>query len=174
MITMPKPTREVVPQPTREVVRRHLLRRRDHRRPWAAGIEVAEVRPAGRSSHAHAGKSDLLDAEAAARSVVGRDYARVARPRQNGDRVALHWVGEPADDTRSITYAELQDEVCRAANALVELGVRTGDRVAIYMPMIPETVVAMLACARLGAPHTVVFGGFSADALAFPDLACRL
>jgi acetyl-CoA synthetase len=83
-----------------------------------------------------------------------------------GDRVALHWVGEPADDTRSLTYADLQAEVCRAANALTELGVRTGDRVAIYMPMIPETVVAMLACARLGAPHTVVFGGFSADALA--------
>ncbi|HSE09139.1 MAG TPA: acetate--CoA ligase [Nocardioidaceae bacterium] len=83
-----------------------------------------------------------------------------------GDKVAFHWVGEPKDDTRSITYAELQDEVSRAANALVELGVKTGDRVAIYMPMLPETVVAMLACARLGAPHTVVFGGFSADALA--------
>lgn len=83
-----------------------------------------------------------------------------------GDKVAFHWVGEPADDTRDITYAELQDEVCKAANALVELGVQTGDRVAIYMPMIPETVIAMLACARLGAPHTVVFGGFSSDALA--------
>ena len=84
----------------------------------------------------------------------------------NGDRVALHWVGEPDGDTRTITYADLQREVCRAANALTELGVATGDRVAIYMPMLPETVVAMLACARLGAPHTVVFGGFSADALA--------
>ncbi|MGH3365246.1 MAG: AMP-binding protein, partial [Nocardioidaceae bacterium] len=83
-----------------------------------------------------------------------------------GDKVAFHWVGEPEDDTRTITYADLQDEVCKAANALTELGVKTGDRVAIYMPMIPETVVAMLACARLGAPHTVVFGGFSADALA--------
>ncbi|MGZ4482682.1 MAG: acetate--CoA ligase [Nocardioidaceae bacterium] len=83
----------------------------------------------------------------------------------NGDRVAYHWVGEPADDTRTITYADLKDEVCRAANALVELGVQTGDRVAIYMPMIPETVVAMLACARIGAPHTVVFGGFSSQAL---------
>lgn len=82
-----------------------------------------------------------------------------------GDRVAYHWVGEPEGDTRDITYAELQDLVCRAANALTELGVRSGDRVAIYMPMIPETVVAMLACARLGAPHTVVFGGFSAEAL---------
>ena len=82
-----------------------------------------------------------------------------------GEKVAFHWVGEPDDDTRTITYAELQDEVCQAANALVELGVQTGDRVAIYMPMLPETVIAMLACARLGAPHTVVFGGFSADAL---------
>jgi acetyl-CoA synthetase len=83
-----------------------------------------------------------------------------------GDKVALHWVGEPLDDTRDITYAQLKDEVSRAANALVDLGVQTGDRVAIYLPMIPEAVVAMLACARIGAPHTVVFGGFSADALA--------
>jgi len=82
-----------------------------------------------------------------------------------GDRVAYHWEGEPGD-TRTITYAELLADVCRAANALTELGVRAGDRVAIYMPMIPETAIAMLACARLGAPHSVVFGGFSADALA--------
>lgn len=82
-----------------------------------------------------------------------------------GDRVALHFEGEPGD-TRAITYAELQREVSKAAHALTELGVRSGDRVAIYMPMIPETVIAMLACARLGAPHSVVFGGFSADALA--------
>jgi acetyl-CoA synthetase len=81
-----------------------------------------------------------------------------------GDKVAYYWEGEPGD-TRVITYAELKDMVCRAANALTELGVRKGDRVAIYMPMIPETVVAMLACARLGAPHTVVFGGFSSGAL---------
>jgi acetyl-CoA synthetase len=82
----------------------------------------------------------------------------------NGDRVAYHWEGEPGD-TRTITYADLKREVCKAANALIELGVQKGDRVAIYMPMIPETVIAMLACARIGAPHTVVFGGFSADAL---------
>ncbi|AUH42170.1 acetate--CoA ligase [Streptomyces sp. CMB-StM0423] len=82
-----------------------------------------------------------------------------------GDRVAIHFEGEPGD-SRSITYAELQRDVAKAANALTELGVQTGDRVAIYMPMIPETVVAMLACARVGAPHSVVFGGFSADALA--------
>ncbi|MFF7230773.1 acetate--CoA ligase [Streptomyces sioyaensis] len=82
-----------------------------------------------------------------------------------GDQVALHFEGEPGD-TRSITYAELQREVSKAAHALTELGVRSGDRVAIYLPMIPEAVIAMLACARLGAPHSVVFGGFSADALA--------
>ncbi|GAA2132027.1 acetate--CoA ligase [Nocardioides bigeumensis] len=91
----------------------------------------------------------------------------------DGDKVALHWVGEPEGDTRDLTYADLKDEVCRAANALTELGVRKGDRVAIYMPMIPETVVAMLACARLGAPHTVVFGGFSADALATRIADCQ-
>ena len=89
----------------------------------------------------------------------------------HGDQVAYHWEGEPGD-TRSITYAELQELVGRAANALIELGVRAGDRVAIYMPMIPETVVAMLACARLGAPHTVVFGGFSATALSDRILDC--
>jgi acetyl-CoA synthetase len=82
-----------------------------------------------------------------------------------GDKVALHWVGEPGD-TRTVTYADLKEQVCKAANALTDLGVSKGDRVAIYLPMIPEAVVAMLACARIGAPHTVVFGGFSADALA--------
>ncbi len=82
----------------------------------------------------------------------------------HGDQVAIQWEGEPGD-TRTITYADLKREVCKATNALIELGVAKGDRVAIYMPMIPETVVAMLACARLGAPHSVVFGGFSADAL---------
>ncbi|MDQ0381457.1 acetate--CoA ligase [Amycolatopsis thermophila] len=81
-----------------------------------------------------------------------------------GDQVAIHWVGEPGD-SRDITYAQLRDEVCRAANALLALGVRAGDRVAIQLPMIPEAIVAMLACARLGAPHSVVFGGFSPSAL---------
>ncbi len=81
-----------------------------------------------------------------------------------GEKVAYHWIGEPGD-TRTITYRDLQAEVNRAANALRELGVRKGDRVAIYMPMIPELPVAMLACAKLGAAHTVVFGGFSAEAL---------
>jgi acetyl-CoA synthetase len=82
-----------------------------------------------------------------------------------GDRVAYHWEGEPGD-TRTITYADLLQSVCQAANALASLGVRAGDRVAIYMPMIPELPVAMLACARIGATHSVVFGGFSAESLA--------
>ncbi|MDP9434581.1 MAG: acetate--CoA ligase [Actinomycetota bacterium] len=83
----------------------------------------------------------------------------------NGERVAIHWVGEPEEHKRSINYAELQQEVCKAANALTELGVQAGDRVCIYLPMIPEAVVSMLACARIGAMHTIVFGGFSASAL---------
>ena len=81
-----------------------------------------------------------------------------------GDKVAIHFVGEPGD-TRDITYSDLLSEVQRAANALQNLGVRKGDVVAIYLPMIPEAVITMLACARIGAPHSVVFGGFSADAL---------
>ena len=81
-----------------------------------------------------------------------------------GGRVAYFWEGEPGD-TRTITYAELLDEVCRVANVMKSLGVERGDRVAIYMPMIPETVVAMLACTRIGAAHSVVFGGFSPDSL---------
>ncbi|MEJ5914066.1 acetate--CoA ligase [Pseudokineococcus sp. 1T1Z-3] len=82
----------------------------------------------------------------------------------HGDRVAIHWEGEPGD-RRTITYADLAREVKKAANALLSLGVQQGDRVALYLPMVPEAVVAMLACARIGAPHSVVFGGFSADAL---------
>jgi len=83
----------------------------------------------------------------------------------NGHRVAIHFEGEPGDQ-QSITYQELQDEVCRAANALTQLGISAGDRVAIYLPMIPEAVISMLACTRIGAVHSVVFGGFSANALA--------
>ena len=82
----------------------------------------------------------------------------------NGERVAIYFEGE-SGDTRTITYADLTREVKKTANALESLGVEKGDRVAIYMPMIPETVFTMLACARIGAPHSVVFGGFSADAL---------
>jgi len=81
-----------------------------------------------------------------------------------GNRVAFHFEGEPGD-TRTITYADLLADVKKCANALIELGINAGDRVAIYMPMIPEAAVAMLACARVGAAHSVVFGGFSADSL---------
>ena len=81
-----------------------------------------------------------------------------------GDKVAYYWEGEPGD-TRTLTYADLQREVNKCANALMALGVKTGDRVGIYMPMIPELPIAMLACAKIGAPHVVVFGGFSSDAL---------
>ncbi|HET7721160.1 MAG TPA: AMP-binding protein, partial [Acidimicrobiales bacterium] len=92
-----------------------------------------------------------------------------------GDKVAYHWEGEPGD-TRTITYADLQAEVSRFAAVLRSLGVTKGDRVAIYMPMIPELPVAMLACARLGAPHSVVFGGFSADSLSgrMVDMGCEV
>ncbi len=82
----------------------------------------------------------------------------------HGDQVAIHWEGEPGD-SRTITYADLQREVSKAANALRSLGLRTGDRVAIQLPMLPEAVFSMLACARLGLPHSVVFGGFSSEAL---------
>jgi acetyl-CoA synthetase len=81
-----------------------------------------------------------------------------------GERVAFHFEGEPGD-TRTITYSQMLEDVSQAAHALTELGIKSGDRVAIYLPMIPEAAVAMLACARIGAVHSVVFGGFSADAL---------
>ena len=82
----------------------------------------------------------------------------------NGDRVAFHWRGEEGEE-RDLTYAELHTEVQKFANALKDLGVEKGDIVGIYLPMIPEVVIAMLACARIGAPHNVVFGGFSPDAV---------
>ena len=81
-----------------------------------------------------------------------------------GDRIAFHFEGEPGD-TRAISYAQLLSDVSQAAHALSEIGIKAGDRVAIYMPLIPEAVIAMLACARIGAIHSVIFGGFSADAL---------
>ena len=93
-----------------------------------------------------------------------------------GDKVAYHWEGEPEDERRTITFADLQSEVVRFANALKELGVGKGTPVGIYMGMIPELPVSMLACARLGAPHTVVFGGFSADSLSdrLNDMECEV
>src|SRR3954469_24347989 len=94
----------------------------------------------------------------------------------NGDRVAYYWEAEPEDERRTITFADLQRDVVKFANALKELGVKKGTPVGIYMGMVPETAVAMLACTRLGAPHTVVFGGFSADSLSgrMNDMGCEL
>jgi acetyl-CoA synthetase len=93
-----------------------------------------------------------------------------------GNQTAIIWQGEPEADVRRITYAELHAEVCKFANVLKSLGIKKGDRVAIYMPMIPEAAVAMLGCARIGAVHSVVFGGFSSDSLAgrINDSECKL
>ncbi|HEV7134245.1 MAG TPA: acetate--CoA ligase [Gaiellaceae bacterium] len=93
-----------------------------------------------------------------------------------GDKVAYHWEGEPAGERREISYADLQRDVVRFANALKKLGVKKGTPVAIYMGMVPELPVAMLACTRIGAPHTVVFGGFSADSLSgrMVDMECEV
>jgi len=94
----------------------------------------------------------------------------------NGDKVAYYWEGEPQDERRELTFSDLQREVVRFANGLKKLGVKKGTPVAIYMGMIPELPIAMLACTRLGAPHTVVFGGFSAEALSgrIDDMGCEV
>ena len=109
--------------------------------------------------------------EAAAREVVRRRQAERQRqlPRspcahRRRNKAAIIWEGEPGD-RRTLTYFELHREVCQFANVLKSLGVGKGDRVAIYMPLVPELAIAMLACARIGAVHSVVFGGFSAEAL---------
>jgi len=93
-----------------------------------------------------------------------------------GKKVAYHWEGEPEDERRTITFSDLQRDVVKLANALKKLGVEKGTAVGIYMGMVPEVPVAMLACARLGAPHTVVFGGFSADSLSgrLNDMGCEV
>ena len=93
----------------------------------------------------------------------------------NGAKVAYYWEGEPEDERRELTFGDLQHEVVRFANGLRRLGVKKGTPVAIYMGMIPELPIAMLACARLGAPHTVVFGGFSAESLSdrMNDMGCE-
>src|SRR5450756_511777 len=93
-----------------------------------------------------------------------------------GNKTAIIWQGEPEEDVKRITYSELHAEVCKFANVLKSLGISKGDRVAIYMPMIPEAAVAMLGCARIGAIHSIVFGGFSSDSLAgrINDSECKL
>ena len=121
--------------------------------------------------------------EAALREVVPRRQderqLQLRRPPRRGglgDKVAYYWEGEPADERREITFADLQRETTKLANALKAIGVRKGTPVGIYMGMVPETAVAMLACARIGAPHTVVFGGFSADSLSdrLQDMECEV
>src|SRR5262249_48340780 len=94
----------------------------------------------------------------------------------DGDKVADYWEGEPEDESRGLTFSDLQREVVRLANGLKKRGVKKGTPVAIYMGMIPELPIAMLACTRLGAPHTVVFGGFSAEALSgrMNDMGCEV
>jgi len=91
------------------------------------------------------------------------------------NKAAIIWEGEPGD-TRTLTYQQLHTEVCKFANVLKKLGARKGDRIALYMPLVPELAIAMLACARIGATHTIIFGGFSADALKdrINDCACKL
>ena len=93
-----------------------------------------------------------------------------------GDQTAIIWQGEPEDEVKRITYTELHKDVCKFANVLKSLGVKKADRVAIYMPMIPEAAVAMLACARIGAIHSVIFAGFSSDSLAnrINDSECKV
>jgi acetyl-CoA synthetase len=84
-------------------------------------------------------------------------------PRKN--KAAIIWQGEPEDDVRTLTYQQLHHEVCKFANVLKKLGVNKGDRISIYLPMIPELAISMLACTRIGAIHSIVFGGFSSEAL---------
>src|SRR4029077_2051731 len=93
-----------------------------------------------------------------------------------GDKVAFYWEGEPEDDRRAITFRDLQKDVVRFANGLKKVGVKKGTHIAIYMGMIPALPVAMLACARIGAPFTVVFGGFSGEALSdrMNDMECEV
>ena len=93
-----------------------------------------------------------------------------------GDQTAIIWEGNRPDEDAALTYRELHEQVCRFANVLKSKGVKKGDRVSIYMPMIPELAVAMLACARIGAVHSIVFGGFSADSLAdrIADSTCTV
>ena len=138
-------------------------RRRLARLLGPAGRRAARLVPAVGHDPA-SGSCPSPSGSSAASSTSPTTASTATSPPGRGDRVAYHWEGEPGD-TRTITYAELLDEVQQFANVLKSLGVERGDRVAIYMPMIPELPVAMLACARIGAAHSVVFGGFSADAL---------
>ena len=131
---------------------------------WA---EQAESAVLGHTVHRGAGlgpgpRSPGGSSEASSTSPT---TASIATSKPNGGRVAIYWEGEPVGDSRTITDSELLAPACKAANALTDLGLVAGDRAAIYMPMVPEAIISMLACARLGVMHSVVFAGFSATAL---------
>ena len=134
----------------------------DHEAFWAAEAENIAWRNR-RGARCSTGRTRPSPSGSSAPRSTSPRARRPPRP-ATPDKVAYYWEGD-GNETRTITYQELCDEVCRAANALAELGVTKGDRVAIYMGMVPELPVAMLACARLGAAHSVVFGGFSSDSL---------
>ena len=142
---------------------------------WKYSVENPEefwAKQATNLLHWHKPFTRVLDwkiphAEWFADGEVNVSYNCLDRHVENGlaDKTAILWEGEPGD-VRKLSYAELLEEVCKCANGLKSLGVNQGDRVTLYMPMIPELAIATLACARIGATHSVVFGGFSAEALA--------
>ena len=123
---------------------------------------------AGEKSRAHLVRGRPAQRERQLPGPPSQDNAR--------NKTALIWQGEPENDVVKITYAQLHQEVCKFANVLKSFGIKKGDRVSVYLPMIPELPIVMLACARIGAIHSVVFGGFSAEALAgrINDSACRI
>ena len=124
-------------------------------------LRLADLARSGLGDHHDAGAA-IGGRRPALREAGGLDY-QIEQGR--GDKTAILWQGDEPDDSKAFTYSELKAEVERFANVLKDLGVQKGDPVAIYLPMIPELPIAMLACARIGAIHSVVFGGFSADAL---------
>ena len=131
---------------------------------WGRAAERIALVPA-LAKRARIGTSPLPSGSSAARPTPRTTASTGTWARRLQDKLALVWEGEPGD-TRQLTYAELHREVCKFANVLKSLGIATGDVVSIYMPMVPELVIAMLACARIGAVHSVIFGGFSSEAIA--------
>ena len=123
--------------------------------------------PPQKESSTHGLKTDSSTSASTASTAISKPRAT---------KSAIIWQGEPENDVVKLTYAQLHQEVCKFANVLKSLGIKKGDRVSIYLPMIPELPITMLACTRIGAIHSIVFGGFSADALAgrITDSACRL
>ena len=193
---MPSVERDVPPDPREPRTRGPLVpagprvrrpgeRHRGPLRQGRRGLRVVLGRPGPQPALAGARTSPRSSTGARHRSPRGSPTASSTSPTTastgtsrpaTATRWRIHFVGEPDGDTRDITYAELHEQVQKAANALQDLGVGKGDTVAIYLPMIPEAAVAMLACARIGAPHSVVFGGFSAEALytRINDAKCKL